>query len=128
LFFWKYVAVKWIVPHAASCNQSAFPIVPSDLHALRASFDLDIGALSMLFRVYKLVSRPYVRAICAASVSLMDVATQLPSLLQGLWMAVLMSYERKQKNKWSRLLICATYTHIPTLCPFFTTKGARTQT
>jgi hypothetical protein len=97
LFFWKYVAVKWIVPHAASCNQSAFPVVSGDLQALRASFDLDIGALSVLVGVYNLVSRPYVRAICAALVSLMDVSTQLPLLLHGLRMAELMSYERINK-------------------------------
>jgi hypothetical protein len=79
----------------------------------------------MLLGVYKLVSRPYVRAICAVSASLMGMSMQLPSLLQGLWTTVLMSYKRKHKN-WGRLLVCTTYTQIPTQC-FFFRKDGKTQ-
>jgi hypothetical protein len=97
LFFWKYAAVKWIIPHAVSCSQSAFPLVSDDLQALRASFDLDIRPLSMSTGVYKLVSRPYVRAICAVSIPFTDVLTQLPPLLWGLFREALMSYAQKNK-------------------------------
>jgi hypothetical protein len=66
--------VNSIIPYDTSHNH------PGSLCELRASYDLEIRVHSVLLEVYKLVSKPYVRAMCAVPVSFIDVLTQLPSL------------------------------------------------